>query len=109
MPSLNRYEKVTCENCGTQTTKPNLARHKKKCSAGTLHCSHCPNFSTTLQNDLIYHIAKKHSAAEPDITFKCKLCYAELPGFYALSQHRNTQHGPQVGFGESSNDVEDIV
>ena len=24
MPSLNRNEKVTCENCGTQTTKPIL-------------------------------------------------------------------------------------
>ena len=37
MPSLNRYEKVTCENCGTQTTKLNLARHNKSCSAGTLY------------------------------------------------------------------------
>ena len=59
MPSLNRYEKVTCENSGTQTTKLNLARHKKRCSAGTLNCSQCPNFSTKLQNDLNYHIAKK--------------------------------------------------
>ena len=42
MPSLNRYEKVTCENCGTQTTKLNLARHRKRCSAGTLHCSNVP-------------------------------------------------------------------
>ena len=96
MPSLNRYEKITCENCGTQTTKLNLARHKKRCSAGTLHCSHCLNFSTKLQNDLNYHIAKKHSVPKPDITFKCKLCYAEFPGFYALRQHRNTQHGPQM-------------
>ena len=29
MPSLNRNEKVTCENCGTQTTRLNLGRHKK--------------------------------------------------------------------------------
>ena len=43
MPSLNRYEKVLCENCGTHTTKPNLARHKKSCSAGTLDCTQCPN------------------------------------------------------------------
>ena len=109
MPSLNRYEKLRCENCGTQTTKPNLARHKKRCSAGTLFCSQCPNFSTKLQNDLIYHNAKKHSAPKPDITFKCKVCYAEFPGFYALLQHRNTQHGPQMGFGASNFDVEDIV
>ena len=61
------------------------------------------------QNDLNYHIAKKHSAPIPDITFKCKLCYAEVPGFYASRQHRNTQHGPQMGFGASNIDVEDIV
>ena len=109
MPSLNRYEQVTCENCGTQSTKLNLARHKKSCSPGTLHFSQCPKFSTKIQNDLNYHIAKKHSAPKPDITFKCKLCYAEFPGFYALRQHRNTQHRPQMGFGASNIDVEDIL
>ena len=62
MPSSNRYEKVTCESCGTQTTKLNLARHKKRCSAGTLHCRQCPSFSTKLQNGLNYDIAKKNSA-----------------------------------------------
>ena len=109
MPSLNRYEKVTCENCGTQTTKLNLARHKKCCSAGTLHCSQCPNFFTKSQNALNYHIAKKHSVPKPDITFKCKLCFVEIPGLYALRQHRNTQHGSQMGFGANNINVEDIV
>ena len=97
MPSLKRYEKVTCEKCGTQTTKVNLARHKKRCSAGTLYCTQCPNFSTKSQNDLNYHIAKKHSAPKLDITIKCKLCFQEFPGFYALRQHRNTQHTIQIG------------
>ena len=109
MPSLKRYEKVKCENCGTQTTKLILARHKKSCSAGTLHCSQNPNFLTKSQNDLNCRIAKKHSAQKPDIIFKCKLCYAEFPGLYALRQHKNTQHGPQMGFRASSIDVEDIV
>ena len=109
MPSLNRYDKVTCENCGTQTTKLNLARHKKRCSVGTLYCNQCPNFSTKSQNDLNYHIAKKHSASKPDISFKCKLCYAEFPGFYVLRQHRNTQHGTQIGSGTRDVDVEHIV
>ena len=81
LPSLNRYEKVTCENCGTQTTKPNLARHKNKCSVGTLYCTQCPNFSKKSESDLNYHFAKKHSSPKPDITFKCKLCYQEFPGF----------------------------
>ena len=109
MPSLNRNEKVTCENCGVQITKLNLAGDKKSCSAGTLYCTQCPNFSTKSQNDLNYHIVKKHSGPKPDFTFKCKLCYAEFPGFYALRQHRNTQHGTQIGFGANNVDVEDIV
>ena len=45
-PSLNRNEEVTCEIYGTQTKKLNLARHKKRCSVGTLYCTQCPNFST---------------------------------------------------------------
>ena len=109
MLSLNRYEKVTCENCDAQTTKLNLARHKRSCSAGTLFCNQCPNFSTKSQNDQKYHNAKKHSAPKPDITFKCKLCYQEFPGFYALGQHRNTQHGMQIGSGTRNVDVEPIV
>ena len=98
MPSLNRYEKFTCENCGTQTTKLNLARHKKRCSAGTLHCTQCPNFFTKTQKDLNYDKAKKHSAPKTDITCKCKLSYQEIPRCYALRQHKNTQHGTQIGF-----------
>ena len=109
MPLLNRNEKVTCENCGLQITKLNLARHKKRCSAGTLYCTQCPNFSTLSQDDLNYHIAKQHSAAGPSKTNKCNLCHAEFPGFYALRQHKKTQRGTQIGFGASNIDVEDIV
>ena len=109
MPSLNRNEKVTCENCGTQVTKINLLRHKKRCSAGTLYWIQCPNFSTLSQNDLNYHVAKKHSVSRPSITNKRKLCHAEFPGFYALRQPKNTQHGTQIGFGASNIDVEVIV
>ena len=109
MPFLNRNEKVACENCGVQITKLNRARHKKSCSAGTLNCAQCPNFSTLSQDDLNYHIAKQHSAAGASKTYKCKLCYAEFPGFYALRQHKNTQHGTQIGFGAGNIDVEDIV
>ena len=109
MPSLSRNEEVTCEKCGTQITKLNLARHKKSCSVGTLYCTHCPNFSTKTQNDLNYHIAKKHSAPKPDNTFKCKLCFREFPGLYALRQHRNTQHAKQIGSGTRDVDVEHIV
>ena len=44
MPSLNRNEKVTCDNCATQNTKFFLARQKESFSAGTLHCTQSPSF-----------------------------------------------------------------
>ena len=109
MPLLIRKEKVTCENCGTQTTRNNIVRHKKRCSVGTLYCTQCPNFSTKSQNDLNYHVAKKNSTPKSDITFQCKLCFQEFPGFYALRQHRNTQHGMQIGSKTRDVDVEHIV
>ena len=74
-----------------------------------MYCTQCPNFFTKSRDDSNYHIAKQHSAGGPSKTYKCKLCQAEFPGFYALRQHKNTQHGKQIGFGASSTDVEDIV
>ena len=109
MPSLIRKEKVTCENCGNQTTRNNIVRHKKKYSVGTLYCTQCPNFSTKSRNDLNYHIAKKHCTPKLEVTFKCKLCYAEFPGLYALRQHRSTQHGAQIGSGTRDVDLEHLV
>ena len=109
MPSLIRKEKVFCEQCGTQVTRINFSRHKKRCSVGTLYCTQCINFSTLSHDDLNYHIAKKHSVPRPSMTYKCKLCHAEFPFFFALRQHKNTQHRTQLGFGANSFDVEDIV
>ena len=109
MPSLIQKEKVACEHCGTQVTRNNIVRQKNGCSAGTLYCTQNPNFSTLCQDDLNYHVAKKHSVSRPSMTYKCKLCHADFPGFYALPQHQNTQHGTSIGFGASIIDVEDIV
>ena len=107
--ALDRNVKVTCEKCGTLVTKKNLSRHKSRCSGGALCCSKCPNFSTNSRDDLNYQIAKQHSAAGPSKSCKCKLCHAEFPGFYAVRQHKNSQHGTQIGFGASNFDVEEIV
>ena len=56
-----------------------------------------------------YHVAKKLSVPRPLKTYKGKLCHAECHGFCALRQHKNTQHGTQLGFGANNIDVEDIV
>ena len=109
MPALDRNVKVTCENCGTSVTKYHLSRQKKSCSAGRLYCPKCPKFFTKSRDGLKYHIAKKHSVPRPSIAYKCKLCQAEFPGFYALRQHKNTQQGTQIGFGASNINVQDIV
>ena len=92
MPFLKRNKKITCENCCTQGTKLNLAPHKKGCSASTMYCTQCHNFSTTFESYLNYNIAKKYSAPKPDVAFKCKLCYQEFPGFHAIRQQKNTEN-----------------
>ena len=57
-----------------------------------MYCNQCVDFSKKSQNDLNYHIAKKHNAPKPDVTFKCISHFQEVPGFYALRQHKNTKH-----------------
>ena len=109
MPALDRNDKVTCGHCGTLVTKKNLFRHKSRCSGGALYCPKCRNFCTKSREDIIYHITKKHSVPRLSITYKCRLCHEEFLGFFALRQHKNTQHGTQIGFGTSNIDVEDIV
>ena len=99
MPALDRNDQFTCGSCRTSVRKKNLSRHKSRCSGGTLYWSKCPIFLTESKYDLNYHFAKKHSVPGPSITYKCKLCHAEFSGFYALRQHKNTQHGTQIGFG----------
>ena len=100
MPALDRKEEITCDNCGTQTTKKNIVRHKTRCSAGTIYCTQCPNLSTTSQADLTCHIAKKHASPRVKNTHKCKNCLREVSGFYALRQHKTSEHGLQLKSAE---------
>ena len=96
MHVLDRNEKFTCDKFGRQTTKRNLVRHKTRCSAGTLYCTQCPNFSTTSQVVLNYHNAEKHATPRVKNTHKCKVCFQVLPVFFALRQHKTNEHGIQI-------------
>ena len=96
MPALDRNVKVTCGNCGTLVTKNQVSRHKSRCSGGFLYCANCVNFFTKSRDDLIYHIAKKHATPREKITHKCKICFKEFSGFYALRQHKTNKHGFQM-------------
>ena len=100
--------KVTCGNCGTSVTKPHLSRRKSRCSGGTLYCPKCSNFSTNSRDDLTYHIAKKHATTPLKNTYKCKICSKEFSGFYALRQHKRSEHGIQMKSPEIDvNNLED--
>ena len=100
MPALDRRVKVTCGKCGTSVTKKHLSRHKFRCSGGTLYCANCPNFSTKSRGDLNYHIAKKHATPPFKNLHKCIICLKEFSGFYALRQHKRSEHGLQMKSAE---------
>ena len=100
MPALDRKIKVTCGNCGTSVTKQQLSRHKSRCSGGTLYCPNCRIFSTKSRDDLNYHIAKKHGTPRVKTTHKCKICFKEFSGFYALQQHETKERGIQIKSAE---------
>ena len=85
-----------------------FASHKEKFNRNPLLYP-MPQLFNIVPDDLNYHVAKKHCVPRPSITYKCKLCHAEFPDFYALRQHENSRHGTQVGFGARNIDVEDIV
>ena len=53
---------------------------------------------TLSQVELNYHAAQKHSVPRLPLTYKCKLCHAEVPGFYTLHQHKDNQHETRFGF-----------
>ena len=96
MPALDRSVKVTRGNCGTSVTKKHLSRHKSRCSGGTLYCANCPNLSTKSRDDLNYHMAKKHATPRVKTTHKCKICFKQFSSFYALRQHKTSEHGIQM-------------
>ena len=108
MPSLNQYERAKCDNCGTQTTKHNIARHKKRCSGGSMYCSQRPNFFTKSQNDLNYQIAKKRSA--PNLISPSSVNFV-MQNFRVLCFMSTQKHSTRrpMGFGLSEIHVEDIV
>ena len=77
-----------------------IVRHKTRCTAGTLYCTQCPNFSTTSQADLNYHNAKKHATPRVKNNTSVKNCLKEFSGFYALRQHKTSEHGLQMKSAE---------
>ena len=80
--------------------KQKLSRHKSNCSGGTLYCANFLNFFTKSRDDLNYDFAKKHATPRAESTHKCKICFKQFSGFYALRQHKTTEHGIQIKSAE---------
>ena len=71
-----------------------------------------PNVPISSQNPKTIWITillRRTAPPKPVITFKCKPCFQEFPGFYALRQHWNTQHGMHIRSGTRDVDPEHIV
>ena len=101
MPALDRNVKVTSGICGTSVTKQKLTLHKLRCSGGTLYCANFPSFSTKSRDDLNYHFAKKHATPRAKNTHKCKNCFKQFSGLYALvAKHKTSEHGTQMKSAE---------
>ena len=106
---LSRNEKLNWENCGTETTRLNLARDNKRCFAGSLTYSSRTNFSTKSRAETNYHIAKKHSKATARVVQECKICGKNFHSFYNLPEHKRNEHGAQRSSGAQNLDVAHVM
>ena len=109
MAALDRNVKFTCGNCGTSVTKLNLSRHKLRCSGGILYWPDFPNIFTKSKDDLIYHFAKKHSAAAPKNNHTCKECSIEFPCFYSPRQHKQRYYTAETNSRGDKVDLQSVV
>ena len=92
MPALNRNEKVKCEECGQEYRRADNARHRKRCAKGFVSCPEC-KYSTYNQQEMNYHMAKKHAQPSSKQSTVCSSCEQEFPSYYSLQQHRRKEHG----------------
>ena len=104
---LNRNENIACENCGTETTKWNIARHKKRCSVGTILLQATSDFSKTSQTDLNYlEKQKKQPSVRANNTYNVKFVWRKFCPLSAtktlLESAWNFKNEIQTWYGYSS-------
>ena len=92
MPALNRNEKVKCEDGSQEYRRSDAARHQKRCAKGVVSCPEC-KYSTYNQQEMSYHMAKKHAQPISKQSTVCSSCEQEFPSYYSLQQHRRKEHG----------------
>ena len=89
---MNRNEKVHCGDCGNMYVSQNAARHRKNCMRGVISCSESRYF-TYNQQEMNYHVAKKHAPSTSKQSTVCSYCEQEFPSYYSLQQHWRKEHG----------------
>ena len=92
MPALKRNDKIKCGDCGIMYVRQHAARHQKRCAKGFISCPDC-KYSTYNQQEMNYHMAKKHAPSTLKQSTVCSSCDQEFPKYYSLQQHRRKEHG----------------
>ena len=91
-PALHRNEKVKCGDCGIMYVCQQAARHQKRCAKGVISCPDC-KYSAYNQQEMNYHMAKKHAQPSSKQSTVCPSCEQEFPSYFSLQQHRRKEHG----------------
>ena len=76
-------------NCGNEATAIST---QTALQLWNIVLSKLSNFCTKERVDLNYHFVKKHTTPREEFAHKCKICFREFTGFYALRQHKTSQH-----------------
>ena len=76
----------------TVVRRADNARHQKRCAKGVVSCPEC-KYSTYNQQEMSYHMAKKHAQPSSKQSTVCSSCEQEFPSYYSLQQHRRKEHG----------------
>ena len=84
---------TTCPKCTKIVARSQFPRHMKSHESGRLFCPKCSHFSCTTQQDLDFHITKKHSDDTLDDRLTCTTCKESFPSYYSLNQHKRLVHG----------------
>ena len=92
MPSLNRNEKVKCEDCDKENRRSDAARHRKNCVRGVISCSECRYF-TYNQQEMNYNVTKKHASSTYKQSTVCSSCEKVFPSYYSLQKQWRKEHG----------------
>ena len=106
MSALNRNEKVKCEDCGQEYRRADNARHQKRCAKGVVSCPEC-KYSTYNQQEMSYHMAKKHAQPSSKQSTVGSSYEQEFSSYYSLQQHRRNEHGAKQR--KPSDTVADLI